>query len=98
MTKAQILGGSAIRKPLYKCFVHILREVNPEMAQSIEDTPRIRHPDHRKNVRQWRQFVTNYASKVCACNEDSCVSPEKGKMQNMQNSTCVSNFKQVHAT
>ncbi|KAK9798600.1 hypothetical protein WJX73_006804 [Symbiochloris irregularis] len=55
---------SVIRKPLYKCFVHVLREVNPEMAQSIENTPRIRHPNQKKHMRQWRQFATNYVSKT----------------------------------
>ncbi|KAL0031129.1 hypothetical protein WJX77_005072 [Trebouxia sp. C0004] len=32
---------SFVRKPLYKCFIHMLREVNPQTARVIETTPRI---------------------------------------------------------
>ncbi|KAA6424248.1 MAG: hypothetical protein FRX49_05460 [Trebouxia sp. A1-2] len=38
---------SFVRKPLYKCFIHMLREVNPQTAQVIETTPRISNPNKK---------------------------------------------------
>ena len=30
---------AVIRKPLFKCFIHMLREVNPQVAANIESSP-----------------------------------------------------------
>ena len=30
---------TVIRKPLFKCFIHMLREVNPQVAANIESSP-----------------------------------------------------------
>ena len=33
------LPFAGVRKPLYKCFIHLLREINPEAAAAIESGP-----------------------------------------------------------
>lgn len=32
---------------MYKCFIHMLREVNPQAAKQIETTPAIRNPNRK---------------------------------------------------
>lgn len=51
---------AVIRKPLFKCFIHTLREVNPAAAHAIDSQPRIQNP--RKKT--WRQWVTSYVNKT----------------------------------
>lgn len=51
---------AVIRKPLFKCFIHTLREVNTAAAHAIDSQPRIQNP--RKKT--WRQWVTSYVNKV----------------------------------
>lgn len=52
---------------MYKCFIHMLREVNPQTAQVIETTPRISNPNKKtksvkvnERVDKTYQRVTSY--------------------------------------
>lgn len=45
-----LIVRSFVRKPMYKCFIHMLREVNPQAAKQIETTPAIRNPNKKSRA------------------------------------------------
>ncbi len=52
---------AVVRKPLYKCFIHMLREVNPQTAKLIETSPRIPNPNRKtKTVKLNEKFDKTY--------------------------------------
>ena len=55
-----------MRKPLYKCFIHMLREVNPQTAKLIESTPRIANPNRKSKSDKMNEKVDKTYQRVGA--------------------------------
>ncbi|KAL3159539.1 hypothetical protein ABBQ38_009954 [Trebouxia sp. C0009 RCD-2024] len=54
---SHLLVPLVIRKPLYKCFIHMLRDINPDTARIIETTPRIRNPNQKSKTDKLNERV-----------------------------------------
>ena len=59
-----MLATAVIRKPLYKCFIHMLREINPNAAKGIESTPRIRNPNQKSKTDKLNERVDKTYQRV----------------------------------
>lgn len=55
---------AVVRKPMYKCFIHMLREVNPQAAKQIETTPAIRNPNKKSRADKLNDSVDRTFQRV----------------------------------
>ncbi|KAK9863270.1 hypothetical protein WJX84_009069 [Apatococcus fuscideae] len=46
---AMLIIRSFFRHPMYKCFIHMLREINPQLSARLESSGRLRNPDRSKS-------------------------------------------------
>ena len=63
---SQLPVAAVIRKPLYKCFIHMLRDINPSTARAIETTPRIRNPNQKSKTDKLNERVDKTYQRVSA--------------------------------